>query len=107
MTMGYVSAVNLPFPLLAYIVAIAIEIGGRILPILGFQTRLAGAVLTVFCVAAAVGFHGAFSDPNQTIHFLKSISMAGGQPSPPITVSCRCFRTRSQRPSACRSQRRR
>jgi putative oxidoreductase len=77
-TLDHISAANLPFPLLAYIVAIVVEIGGGILLVLGFQTRLAGAVLAVFCVVAALGFHSAFSDPNQIVHFLKNISMAGG-----------------------------
>jgi putative oxidoreductase len=77
-TMGYISAANLPFPLLAYIVAVVVEIGGGILLVAGFQTRAVGAVQAIFTVAAAVGFHSAFSDQNQMIHFLKNISMAGG-----------------------------
>jgi putative oxidoreductase len=77
-TIGYISAANLPFPFLAYVVAVVVEIGGGILLIAGFQTRAVGAVLAIFTVAAAVGFHGAFSDQNQMIHFLKNISMAGG-----------------------------
>jgi putative oxidoreductase len=78
MTMGYISAANLPFPLLAYIVAIVIEIGGGLLLVLGFQTRAAAAVLAIFTVVAALAFHSTFSDQNQMIHFLKNISMAGG-----------------------------
>jgi putative oxidoreductase len=78
MTMQYIGAANLPFPLLAYIVAIVIEIGGGILLVVGFQTRAVAAALAIFTVVAALAFHSAFSDQNQMIHFLKNISMAGG-----------------------------
>jgi putative oxidoreductase len=78
MTMGYISAANLPFPLLAYIVAVVVEVGGGILLVAGFQTRAVAAVLAIFTVVTALAFHSAFSDQNQMIHFLKNISMAGG-----------------------------
>jgi putative oxidoreductase len=78
MTMQYIGAANLPFPLLAYIVAVVIEIGGGILLVAGFRTRLVAAALAVFTVVAAAAFHSNFADQNQMIHFLKNISMAGG-----------------------------
>jgi putative oxidoreductase len=78
MTMQYIGAANLPFPFLAYIVAVAVEIGGGILLIAGFQTRAVAAVVAIFTVAAALGFHSNFADQNQMIHFLKNIAMAGG-----------------------------
>jgi putative oxidoreductase len=78
MTMQYIGAANLPFPLIAYIVAVTVEIGGGILLIVGFQTRLVAAALALFTVVTAVAFHGNFADQNQMIHFLKNISMAGG-----------------------------
>jgi putative oxidoreductase len=77
-TVGHIGAANLPFPFLAYIVAVAVEIGGGILLVVGFQTRLVGAALAIFCIAAAAAFHSNFSDTNQMIHFLKNIAMAGG-----------------------------
>jgi putative oxidoreductase len=78
MTMGYIEAANLPLPQLAYIVAVIVEIGGGILLVLGFQTRIVAAALAIFTVAAAVGFHSAFADQNQMIHFLKNIAITGG-----------------------------
>ena len=78
MTQGYIAAAGLPFPSLGYLIAIAVEVGGGILLILGFQTKLAGLVLAIFSVAAALAFHHNFADQDQLLHFLKNISMAGG-----------------------------
>jgi putative oxidoreductase len=78
MTMGYINAVHLPFPMVAHIISIIIEIGGGILLIIGFQARIVAAVIAIFSVAAALSFHNNFADPNQMMNFLKKISMAGG-----------------------------
>jgi putative oxidoreductase len=78
MTQGYIATAGLPSPLAAYLIAIAVEVGGGTLLILGFQTRLAALALAIFSVAAAVGFHHDFANQDQLVHFLKDISMAGG-----------------------------
>jgi putative oxidoreductase len=78
MTQGYIAAAGLPFPSLAYLIAIVVEVGGGLLLILGFQTKLAGLVLAIFSVAAALAFHHNLADQDQLLHFLKNISMAGG-----------------------------
>jgi len=78
MTQGYIAAAGLPAPALAYLVAIVIEVGGGVLLVVGFQTRLVALIMAVFSVAAAVGFHHDFADQNQMIHFLKNVAMAGG-----------------------------
>ena len=77
-TVGYISAVGLPAPSLAYIAAVAIEVGGGLLLLSGYQVRLASLVLAIFSVVTAVSFHRNFSDQNQMIHFLKNVMMAGG-----------------------------
>ncbi len=41
MTQGYIAAAGLPSPLAAYLIAIAVEVGGGTLLILGFHTKLA------------------------------------------------------------------
>ncbi len=76
--MGYISAMGLPAPFLLYAIATVIELGGGVLLLLGFQTRLAALLLAIFCVAAALGFHHNFADQNQMIHFLKNLAMTGG-----------------------------
>ncbi len=78
LTQGYIASAGLPFPLLAYFVAIVIEIGGGILLILGYQSRIVASVMAVYTVAAALGFHRDFADQNAMAHFLKNLSITGG-----------------------------
>jgi putative oxidoreductase len=78
MTQGYIAAAGLPSPLAAYLIAIAAEVGGGTLLILGLQTKLAALALAIFSVATAVAFHHGFADQDQLFHFLKDISIAGG-----------------------------
>jgi putative oxidoreductase len=77
-TTAMIAAAGLPVPPLAYIVAVALELGGGLLLIAGYQVRLVALALAVFCVAAGVAFHNNFADQNQMIHFLKNVMMAGG-----------------------------
>jgi putative oxidoreductase len=63
---------------LAFAVAVATELGGGLLLIAGFRTRLVAAALVLFSLATAVSFHSNFADQNQMIHFLKNIMIAGG-----------------------------
>jgi putative oxidoreductase len=78
MTQGYIESAGLPFPQLAYIIAIAVELGGGALLVVGFKTRIVGIVLAVFTVAAALSFHHNFADQDQMVHFLKNIALTGG-----------------------------
>jgi putative oxidoreductase len=77
-TTAMIAAVGLPLPPLAFIVAVALELGGGLLLIAGYQARLVAPALAVFCVVAGVAFHSNFADQNQMIHFLKNVMMAGG-----------------------------
>lgn len=77
-TQAYIAAMGLPLPPLAYAISIAVEVGGGLLLIAGFQTRAVAAMLAVFSLLTALAFHHAWADPNQLIHFLKNVSMAGG-----------------------------
>jgi len=78
LTTQMIGAVGLPFPPLAFAVAVAVELGGGILLIAGFRTRLVAAALVLFSLATAVSFHSNFADQNQMIHFLKNVMIAGG-----------------------------
>ena len=78
LTLGFIASAGLPFPLLAYLVAIVIEVGGGILLILGYQSRIVASVMAVFTVAAALSFHRNFADQNAMAHFMKNISITGG-----------------------------
>jgi putative oxidoreductase len=77
-TQGYIAAMGLPAPLLAYIGAIAIELGGGLLLLAGYRTKLIAAALALFSIVTAFIFHHALADQNQMIHFLKNFAMAGG-----------------------------
>ncbi len=77
-TTGMIGAVGLPFPILAYAVAVIVELGGGLLLIAGYRTRYVAAALAVFSLATAISFHANFADQNQMIHFLKNVMMAGG-----------------------------
>ena len=75
-TVGWMESFGLPgiliFP------AIILEIVGPILIIIGYQTRIAAASLSLFCIATAIIFHNDFSDQMQLTAFLKNIALAGG-----------------------------
>jgi putative oxidoreductase len=77
-TTGMISAVGLPFPPLAFAVAVATELGGGLLLIAGYRARTVAAVLALFSLATAISFHSNFADQNEMIHFLKNVMMAGG-----------------------------
>jgi putative oxidoreductase len=59
-TTEMIAAVGLPAPPLAFAVAVAVELGGGLLLIAGFQTRLVATALTLhfrFQKVAAKGLH--------------------------------------------------
>ena len=75
-TVGWMESFSLPGILI--IPAIILEIVGPILIIIGYQTRIAAASLSLFCIATAIIFHNDFSDQMQLTAFLKNIALAGG-----------------------------
>jgi putative oxidoreductase len=77
-TQGYIASVGLPLPLVAYAIAVVIEVGGSLLLLLGVKTRLTAVALAVFTLATALAFHTHFADQNQMIHFLKNVIIVGG-----------------------------
>lgn len=77
-TQAYITANGLPAPMLAFWIAVVVELGGGILLILGYRARLVALIMALFTLAAALGFHAHFGDPNQMVHFLKNIAIVGG-----------------------------
>ena len=65
-------------PGILIIPAIMIEILGPILIILGYQTKITAAFLSLFCLLTAIIFHNEFSNQMQLTSFLKNIALAGG-----------------------------
>jgi len=77
-TVGYISSVGLPLAQLGWLIAVAVELGGGTLLLIGYRARLVGIVAALFTLATAIFFHRNFADQNQMIHFLKNIMIVGG-----------------------------
>src|SRR5260370_42200780 len=56
MTQRIIASAGLPFPLLALLIAIVIEVGGGILLILGYQSRIVASVMAGFSPASGARF---------------------------------------------------
>ena len=79
----YISSAGLPFPSLGAGIAIAVEVGGSLALLAGFQTRLAAAAMAIFTIAAAGFFHKfwALSGNDAVVEhimFFKDLAIAGG-----------------------------
>ncbi|HTI85424.1 MAG TPA: DoxX family protein [Alphaproteobacteria bacterium] len=96
-TIQDIASTALPLPTVAYAGAVVVEIVGSLNILAGFRTRFSAAVLTVYTLAAALMFHNHFADPDQMIHFMKNVAMAGGflclVASGPGTLSLDAFAT--------------
>lgn len=77
-TVGYIAAMGLPVPPLAFVVAVLTELGGGLLLLSGYRARAVSLAMALFCVVTAIFFHHNWADQNQMIHFLKNVMMAGG-----------------------------
>ncbi|WP_022978466.1 DoxX family protein [Nevskia ramosa] len=75
-TAAYMASAGVPGALLPLV--IALEVGGALAIIVGFQTRLVALALAGFSVVAAALFHSNFADQMQMTMFLKNVSVAGG-----------------------------
>jgi putative oxidoreductase len=71
----YVASYGLPAELLP--LALAVELGGGVFLLAGWQVRITAFVLAGFCLMTAVVFHGDFANRGQVIHFEKDLALAG------------------------------
>lgn len=78
MTEGYIASVGLPAPLFGVLIAVLVEVGGGVLLIAGYQTRIVALILAAFTLATAVLFHHSLADQNTMIHFFKNLAIMGG-----------------------------
>ena len=69
---------GLPLPMIAWLVAVIVELGGGLALLLGLYTRFVGLVLAVWCIVTALVAHTNFADRIQEIQFHKNMAMAGG-----------------------------
>ena len=79
---GLIASVGLPVPHLLAVGAMAVDLVGGIMLLLGWKTRWAAAALLIF-TAATLLFHNFWSAPpnqlqDQMIEFMKNITIMGG-----------------------------
>ena len=82
-TAGYIASKGLPMPEVGAALAIVIEIGLGLLLLVGFQTRWAALILSLFTLAAGFFFHNYWAVPAdqtmmQSLLFNKNLAIAGG-----------------------------
>ena len=75
---AYMRAYSMPWAPLFLVGAIAVEIGGGLLLVLGFRTRWAAVLLFLFLIPATLLFHTDFGEPQQGTSFLKNLAIMGG-----------------------------
>lgn len=75
-TQGYMESYGVPGILLPFV--IALEIGGALAVLVGWQTRWFALALAIFTMLTALLFHSDFSGDWQKVLFLKNMAIAGG-----------------------------
>ena len=77
-TTGYMASKGLPAPTVAAALAVIFELGGGLLMLVGYQTRLVALLLAIYVLVAALIAHTHFADGNQMSHFFKNMAIVGG-----------------------------
>ena len=77
-TVGYMGSLGLPAPALFTVLAIIIEIGGGLLVLVGYKTRLVSLGLAIYVLISAFIGHSQLGDLNQFQHFMKNMAIVGG-----------------------------
>lgn len=77
-TAAMMARMGTPLPSLVTILAIAVELGGGVLLLIGLFTQPVAVALGVWCIVTALVAHTHWADRNMEIHFWKNVAMAGG-----------------------------
>lgn len=77
-TTAYMAKLGLPVPALCAVLAIVIELGGGLLILVGYQTRLVALGLAIYVLVAALIAHTQFADAAQLTNFMKNMAIVGG-----------------------------
>ena len=82
-TAGYIASKGLPMPTVLAAIAVAVELGGGILLLLGWKARWVAAAFALFLIVITPIFHAWWSSPEaqvvmQRTNFLKNCSILGG-----------------------------
>ncbi len=74
----FITTAGLPYPILAAVVAISIEVLCGIAVVMDFFTRTSAVVLAIYTIIVTFIFHGNITDELQMTLFLKNIAIVGG-----------------------------
>jgi len=81
-TVGYIASKGLPLPQLAAAAAIAMELVGGVLLVIGWQTRWAATAIFLFMIPTTLIFHPfwavAAGKQMEMIQFMKNLCIMGG-----------------------------
>jgi putative oxidoreductase len=82
-TVASIASHGLPFPQLLAAITIAVELGGGLLVLIGWQARWVALLLAAFVVVITPIFHNFWSAPAaqaiaQQINFMKNVAIVGG-----------------------------
>jgi putative oxidoreductase len=77
-SVGYMGSLGVPHPKLLTLLALIIEVGGGLLMLVGYQTRLVALGLAIYGLVFAFILHSQLGDPNQFVHFMKDMAIVGG-----------------------------
>jgi putative oxidoreductase len=82
-TAGFIGSKGLPMPQVLAALAVAVELGGGILLLIGLKARWVALALVVFLIVITPIFHNYWDAPAaqaqmQQINFMKNIAIIGG-----------------------------
>lgn len=77
-TAGYFGALGLPVPTVTAVVVGLVEFVGGLAILVGFQTRIAAAVVGLFTIGATLIGHMDFSQAGNALMAQKNLAIAGG-----------------------------
>ena len=82
-TAGYIASKGLPLPMTLAVATAVLEVVAGLMIVVGYRARLAGVVLALFTLLAALLFHNYWTLPPeqqtmQQLMFMKNVSVAGG-----------------------------
>lgn len=75
---AYAAASGVPFPELAIVVAIIVELLGGLMIVVGYKTKWAALAIALFLIPVTYFFHRNFADPVNMTMFWKNASIFGG-----------------------------
>ena len=77
-TAGYFAGIGLPAPTITAIVVGLIEFLGGLAILVGFQTRIAAAIVALFTIGATLVAHMNFAEGMNALMAQKNLAIAGG-----------------------------